>query len=219
MSDKGSTSFDIDVDETEVKKPVSLPSKKTYSKPKAHSVEKITKVVPEQKDPPNEPPQEQVLPIPPQQIVPELEVRPHTSANTNTSTSTAAPRVHHEPIVVQPSKENVVHSDTVDPVTAAVVTTAVVGAAAGAAITTGIATPAITAVNAGLVKAKIALGLSSKAAIVVGGAAVVGAALVVLEKKFMDYEKDIKSTKEDMDNMGDQLSRLNEMLDKITPKS
>jgi hypothetical protein len=213
MANKNSTSFDIDVDESEVKKPVSPPIRKSPPKPKVHSVEKIIKVEPEKKDPPKDPPQEQVQPTTPQQVVPSLEVRSHVSTNIK------VPSSHHESVVVQPPKENNNPFGTVDPVVAAVVGTAVAAAAAGTAVTTGIATPAITAVKAGLVKAKMALGLSSKAAVVAGTAAVAGAAMVILEKKFTDYEKDIQSTKEDVDNMGDQLKRMDEMLNKITPKS
>jgi wobble nucleotide-excising tRNase len=43
-------------------------------------------------------------------------------------------------------------------------------------------------------------------------------ALVALEKKFSDYEKDMQSTKKDVGDISDQLKKLDALLDNVKPK-
>ena len=125
-----------------------------------------------------------------------------------------------EPVIVQPTKEelHLPFGVNVDPGTAAVVGTIAVAAAGTAAATTGVAAPMVTAVKAGIIKVKAVMGLSSKAAVAAGAAVVGAAAVVALERKFNDYEKDLQSAKEDVGDIGEQLKKLDALLDNIKPK-
>ena len=214
MAKTDETSFELDVEETSKpeKKPASKsspPLRKSPPKKKVHHVTKVSKEVSKKKDPPKEPEAPVASPPAPQQPLPRLEIHPISHTNSKLSDT------HHEAVVVQPPKENDnLLGIKVDPVVAAVVGTA--AAVAGTtAVATGMATPAITAIKAGILKAKAALGLTSKTAAIVGGAVVTGAAMVVLEKKFTDYEKDIQSAKEDVGDIGEQLKKLDKLLDSV----
>lgn len=209
------TSFELDVEESSnpASKPVSKPGpplRKTPPKQKVHNVPEIVKEEPKKESPPKEPETPVANPNPTQQSLPSLEAHPVKHSSSRLSDT------HHEAIVNHPTKD---HSNLlgihVDPVTATVVGTAAAVAAGTAAVTTGIATPAITAVKIGIIKAKAALGISSKAAAVAGTATVAGAVVVALEKKFTDYEKDIQSVKEDVGDIGEQLKKLDKLLDSV----
>lgn len=214
MAKEKETSFELDVEETpkpeskSVSKP-GPPLRKTPPKKKVHHVTKVSEKVPQKKDPPKEPEAQVVPPPAPQQPPPSLEAHPAQHTNNKLSDT------HHESVVVQPPKENDnLLGIKVDPVVAAIVGTA--AAVAGTtAVATGIATPAITAFKAGILKVKAALGITSKTAAVVGSAAVAGAVVVALEKKFTDYEKDIQSAKEDVGDIGEQLKKLDKLLDSV----
>ena len=214
MAKADETSFELDVEETSKpeKKPLSKsshPLRKHPPKKKVHHVTKVSKEEQKKEDPPKEPEAPVLPPAAPQQPPPSLEAHPVQHANNKLSDT------HHEAVVVQPPKENDnLLGIKVDPVVAAVVGTA--AAVAGTtAVATGMATPAITAVKAGILKAKAALGLTSKTAAIVGGTAVAGAAMLALEKKFTDYEKDIQLAKEDVGDIGEQLKKLDKLLDSV----
>jgi hypothetical protein len=220
MSDKGSMSFDLDVDDSDVKKlePPSVeqakPIRKTPPKPRIHKAVKIEKKVSEKKEP-DQPAQPVVTDTSHEK--PELE--------TKVVSKTSLPILHVTtketvPVVSQPEKgsTNLPFDTHFDPGSAAVIgTIAVAAAGTAAAATTGAAAPVVAAVKAGIVKAKAALGLSSKAAAAMGVAAGV-TALVALEKKFSDYEKDMQSTKKDVGDISDQLKKLDALLDNVKPK-
>lgn len=214
MTKDNETSFELDVEDAPKpqKKSVSKPSqplRKHPPKKKVHHVTKVSKEVPKKEDPPKEPEAPVAPPPAPQKPAASLAVLPAKHSDSK------LPVAHHEAIVSHPTKDdNHLFGINVDPITATVV--GVVATAAGtAAVTTGVAAPAITAVKVGILKAKAALGLTSKVAVVAGGAAVAGVALVALEKKFTDYEKDIQSAKDDMGEIGEQLKKLDTLLDSV----
>lgn len=224
MPKNSETSFDIDV-EDEAPAKVDLnkeavpeikekpPLRKNPPKPKVHNAAKIDKEKPKKEDPPKEPNPPAAPPPEEKQPLKSLEL------HSNKHTSQKLPNTHHESVVAHPSKDDSnflgVH---IDPVAATVVGAAAAVAAGTAAVTTGVATPAITAVKIGIVKAKAALGFSSKAAAVVGGTALAGAALVALEKKFTDYENDIQNTKKEVGDISEQLKKLDDLISKAKSK-
>lgn len=212
MAKENEVSFELDVDEiSKSESKIDQPLRKEPPKKRVHHVAKVVKEEhkkeSQKKDPNPEPPS----------VAAQADPGAHRpSPGSTKALSIKLPSSHHESIVIQPKKEEGnllgIH---VDPVVAAAVGTAAAVAAGTAAVTTGVATPAITAVKAGIIKAKAALGFSSKAAVIAGGAAVAGAALVVLEKKFNDYEKDLLSTKKEVGDISDQIKKLDELIDKV----
>jgi hypothetical protein len=221
MSDKGSTSFDLDVDDSDVKKPEPVKVgqvksiRKVPPKPRIHKAVKVEKKAPEKKEP-TLPPEPAVTTAP--QEKPELEIK--TVSKTTLPVSKVVQK-ETIPIVSHPQKSdiNLPFDINVDPgAAAAVVGTIAVAAAGTAAATTGAAAPVISAVKAGIVKAKAALGISSKAAVAAGATVIGAAAVVALEKKFNDYEKDLQSAKEDVGGISDQLKKLDALLDNVKPK-
>lgn len=211
MAKDNETSFELDVEE--IDKTVSKsdkPLRKSPPKKRVHHVAKVSKEE-NKKESPKKAPEPEPAPDLTQPKVGTLglDSRPSNTAHVKLPTS------HNESIVVQPKKEtDNLFGIQVDPVVATVVGAA--AAVAGtAAVATGGATSAITAVKAGIIKAKAALGISTKAAAVVGGAAVAGAAILAIEKKMSSYESDIKNAKEEVGDISDQLKKLDQLLDKV----
>jgi cell division protein FtsL len=222
MAKNSVTSFDLDVEEEEVKPqsgksaPEVKPLKKSVPKSKLHKIVKVEKQQPEKAPAESAAPValepakilEQIQPALSLQVVPtkisdiKLPKVPHTESHT----------VQH----VQVADDS--HGIQVDPVVATVVGATAV-AAGTAAAASGIATPVLTAFKAGIIKAKMALGLSSKVAVVAGGSVVAAAAMIALEKKFDDYDKDIQTTKKAVGDIGDQIKRLDELLNSVKVQS
>ena len=211
------TSFDLDVEEVPQKPSSSKPIRTTPPKPKIHKIAKVKHPDSKKEIKKN---QEQVSPPVPDNAataqIPALELKvptPQVKKVSNIQETTI-------PTIVQPAKKDItfpfdVH---VDPTTAAVVGTLTVAAAGTAAAATGVATPIIGAFKAGIVKAKAVMGISSKAAAVAGTTAVGAIAMIALEKKFTDYEKDMRTAKEDVDEVSEQIKKLDALLDRVKSK-
>jgi len=218
------TSFEIDVEDIPaLKKAYSVAKIGKKETKEGHDIVKIDKEETkedynaakiDEKEAKNEDlPQELEVPVTPslahQKQVPNLEKLLIKKSATKLS------NFHHEASVAQSTKnDSYLPKIEIDPVTVATVGAAVV-AAGTAAVTTGVAAPAVTIAKVGILKIKAAMGLTSKAAVVVGGAAAVGVALVTLEKKFTDYEKDIQTAKDDMGEIGEQLKKLDTLLNSV----
>jgi len=215
------TSVDIDVDEQEAPPPKPVPKTEFVAKKPAKKVHKKAEVKKEIKVKQPDPP-----PPPPIEVIPAVEEKPPVQEETKKVVVVPAKKsISHtvkkvEPLIAQPTKEDLhlPFGVNVDPGTAAVVGTIAVAAAGTAAATTGVAAPMVTALKAGIIKVKTAMGLSSKAAVVAGTAAVGAVAMVALEKKFNDYEKDLQSAKEDVGDISEQLKKLDALLDNVKPK-
>lgn len=205
------TSFDIDVEATKPSAPVhAKPIRTSSPKPRVHKAEEVKKEVKQE--------ELTVLPAPPvaeeknveslselEAKLPMIQVKWLTDSHKSTSST-----------VEQPAKKDIelplgIH---VDPATAAVVGTLTVAAGATAA-TTGIAAPAFTAMKLFAIKVKAALGLSSKAALAAGAGAAGVAAMMALEKRFNDYEKDIQCAKSEIDDVDDKIRHLDALLEKV----
>lgn len=215
MAKELSTSFELDVEETQ-----SLPAKKEPTPElvvrKAKSTDKKQVQKEDKREIQKEVQQKTESPAPepipveiPQAYLPPAPVKKSTSVYHNTV-----------PVISQPAKGDIalpfgVH---IDPTTAAVVGTLTVAAAGTAAATTGIAAPAMSAVKLGIIKAKAAMGLTSKVTIAAGATAAGVAAMVALEKKFSNYESEIEQAKSEVDDISAQLRALDALLDKAAEK-